>query len=390
MVCALTATALASACSAETRAVDLGERGGSSGGFIAADGGTDGSATADASTSLRLCATSECPAGTTTCETSHARCDIDLQNDRNNCGACGAACPRDSHWDLFSDPADAPFLEVAFFCSSGKCQMVCQSEFGDCDGIPDNGCETSLRWKDNCGACGVKCPGNEPCTDGVCGCPSPKVNCDGYCTNVTTDMQSCGACGNVCSDPSPPPDSFHYWMQCTNSECKRQCETNYADCDHDVTTNGCEQKLDDNNNCGACGNVCPSGTQCEQVDDAWQCGCPAGLRKCTGSSGKSRCRDILTDPNHCGGCDVLCQSGEMGGLALSTNTAICRGGVCGLICKNGLADCNGFTGDGCEIDLQTDPRHCGACGHECDLGLGQPCVKGECVVSACGGGEGVQ
>ena len=48
---------------------------------------------------------------------------------------------------------------------------------------------------------------------------------------------------------------------------------------------------------------------------------------------------------------------------------------------------NGFSGDGCEVDLQTDPHHCGACGHECDLALGQPCVKGECVVTECTGEE---
>lgn len=374
------ATTLASACSADTRAVDLGERGGSSSGFAPVEPGDDAGA-GEASTSRLLCATSECPAGTTTCATSRSRCDVDLMSDRNNCGACGAACPPDSFFQRY---VTGPFLEIVFSCASGQCVMACTRGNGDCDGIPDNGCETPLDTRDNCGACGVKCPGDAPCTEGVCGCPPPTINCNGECVNPASDLSNCGSCGNSCDDPEPAPWDFHLYMMCSKGACGRECEGGYADCDQDLTTNGCEQRLNDNEHCGACGNACQNGTQCVRVDDTWQCGCPSGLRPCPRWDGL-HCIDVLSDPNNCGGCGVTCQSGEGPASAVSTSGAVCRGGVCDLLCKSGRADCNGFSGDGCEIDLQTDPLHCGACGHECDLAIGQPCVKGECVVTECSG-----
>src|SRR5690606_4777396 len=130
---------------------------------------------------------------TATCETSRARCDVDLMSDRNNCGACGAACPPDQHrspWDWGSGPN----LEVMFTCVDGTCRMDCQSGFGDCDGIPDNGCETDLGSPENCGACGVTCAPGEHCINGVCGCTPPEVPCDGFCTDLRSSVDHCGAC----------------------------------------------------------------------------------------------------------------------------------------------------------------------------------------------------
>ncbi len=382
------ATALASACSAETRSVDLGERSGSSSGFgggveAGADAGTD-----DASTSLLLCATSECPAGTATCETSRSRCDIDLMNDRNNCGACGAACPADDHTIM-----GVPGLDVQFFCSAGKCEMMCAPKHGDCDGIPDNGCESSLDTRDNCGACGVKCPGDEPCMEGVCGCLPPLINCHGNCVNPKADTWNCGGCDVVCEDPSPAPWDHNYGMMCLappggSAVCTKTCFPGYGDCDEDLEANGCEQRLNSDQHCGACGNACTNGTKCVLSDDTWQCGCPTGQRACFNSNiNAHECRDILTDPYNCGACEVLCQHGQEPDSVTPFSAGVCRGGVCDLVCKIGRGDCNGFAGDGCEVDLQTDPRNCGACGNECNLALGQPCVKGECVVAECPEGE---
>jgi hypothetical protein len=38
-------------------------------------------------------------------------------------------------------------------------------------------------------------------------------------------------------------------------------------------------------------------------------------------------------------------------------------------------------GNGCEVDLQTDLRHCGACGNACSVG--QACVMGTCTARSC-------
>ncbi|MDF2695579.1 MAG: Tryptophan synthase alpha chain [Labilithrix sp.] len=335
----------------------------------------------DVSTAPLLCATAECPAGTTTCATSRARCDVDLTSNRNNCGACGAACPPDQHrspWD------EGPNLEVMFACVDRKCTMRCQSGFGDCDGIPDNGCEVDLATAENCGACGAACAPGVPCVQGQCGCAVPEVLCNGSCADLQRSYEHCGACDSPCNDPAPPPPEHNLQMECVNAECKRTCRPPFADCNGDPS-DGCEKDLSipDDQNCGECGAVCPSGTACDAFDDNFRlrCGCPPGLQACpTGSL--NTCEDVLTDPLNCGGCGVICTSEDS-----AFARPVCRGGLCDIVCKTGHGDCNGFAGDGCEVDLETDPRNCGACGHACNAELGQPCVKGKCVETECGGGS---
>jgi hypothetical protein len=46
-----------------------------------------------------------------------------------------------------------------------------------------------------------------------------------------------------------------------------------------------------------------------------------------------------------------------------------------LACGADLGDCNRALEDGCEIDLRSDPSHCGACDHGCQ---GGPCQSGLC------------
>lgn len=45
-------------------------------------------------------------------------------------------------------------------------------------------------------------------------------------------------------------------------------------------------------------------------------------------------------------------------------------------CASGTADCNGDVSDGCEVDLVTDPDHCGECGQSC---LGAACEESLCA-----------
>lgn len=53
------------------------------------------------------------------------------------------------------------------------------------------------------------------------------------------------------------------------------------------------------------------------------------------------------------------------------------GGAGGASCVAPLADCNGDPGDGCEVDTDTDPQHCGDCATPCDVGS---CAGGICQV----------
>jgi hypothetical protein len=97
-----------------------------------------------------------CPTGRADCD-GDARngCEADTLTSNEHCGGCAKRCQASGH--------DA----IAATCMSGRCHVTCQMELapeGDCDGNPENGCETSLWTNENCGACGVRCV----CNAGVC------------------------------------------------------------------------------------------------------------------------------------------------------------------------------------------------------------------------------
>lgn len=49
-------------------------------------------------------------------------------------------------------------------CAGFQCVPTCAAGFGDCDGKPENGCETDLTTNDNCGSC------TNMCTDAPVSC----------------------------------------------------------------------------------------------------------------------------------------------------------------------------------------------------------------------------
>jgi len=330
----------------------------------------------DAGNELTMyCPSDKCPAGRTTCSTSRFRCDVDLKNDQRNCGACGAACPAQNTHEFYE-------------CAEGRCLLYCREDWADCDGIPDNGCETSISTNDNCGACGATCTDPaKPCVrrslgDYQCGCEVGKLKCVGGCQDVTGDDKNCGACRNVCPstvDGGPAPYDYMYYG-CVDSQCDRlKCVPYRANCDG-VDSNGCEVDLLSSDNCGACGVVCPPGQACRPDQrGAPQCMCPAGTTFCMGM-----CVDLASDPANCGACGLACPSGPSGG---SSAVAVCEFGICGRQCIVGTADCNGNEKDGCEVNTNNDPNNCGGCGVTCNAVAGQACVGGTCVVEPCPPGE---
>jgi hypothetical protein len=304
-------------------------------------------------------------------------------------------------------------------------------------------CDVNLKTDpNNCGACGVVCPGRRGnaefvCIEGACkmtcsvrkGLRPPKAwaDCNGLvdddCEVELGTNDNCRACGDTCADPAKPcmRDGRGVGTQCGCDPGRLYCGV------------GCVDPKSSDTNCGACGVACdPTGGGAEAITNGYygcaggtcgnpkclpnfadcdgdisngceisllspeNCGgcgvaCDAGQACVLNSDGVPECRcpkgktfcldvcvDLKTDPNHCGACLSGC-----GGLTGPNMAAICSHGSCAVACMEGWADCNGNTKDGCETNLEADPSNCGACGSACDLVAGQPCVAGRCAVEPC-------
>ena len=137
---------------------------------------------------------------------------------------------------------------------------------------------------------------------------------------VATSLAHCGGCGKACG-PHPNAD-----VTCTASKCKYACKAGYGDCNgtgDGSDTDGCEAKLDTDTRCGSCSTNC-----------------------------------------------TIIFAANAEGFCASATT-----GTCGLRCvfKSGTSDmwgdCNGDLllplGDGCEKNLASDIKNCGACYKDC-------------------------
>ncbi|AKV01342.1 hypothetical protein AKJ09_08005 [Labilithrix luteola] len=327
---------------------------------------------------VAYCPSNQCPEGYTTCENSRFPCDVNLKTDRDNCGACGAACPMATIYERFE-------------CIEGRCALACNIPFAmDCDGVADNGCETKPDDPNNCGACGTRCTDpNKPCVPTIsgytCGCdkglacpPSPWSS-DIGCVDPDNNDYNCGACRNAC-DPGNWGERENAYFGCEHGECGHmKCWSNWGDCDGNAL-NGCEASLATRTDCGACGNACPADQDCRysKKTDKYECLCPAGKTYCDGE-----CVDLATDPSNCGSCGYPCNSDRR-----KYSVGICTFGTCSRQCAKGRADCNGNPADDCETNIDSDPKNCGGCGIACDALVGQACVGGQCVIEPCEQGDG--
>ena len=332
---------------------------------------------------LTVCVATECPAPWATCS-ADGLCATDTRRDVQNCGACGVACvqPKSHH--------------ATAVCANGKCAFACDELSADCNHKDFDGCEVFTGDDpDNCGGCGNACKtgdggadAREICWKGACGCPNGFTACGKECKNLESDSLNCGSCGKKCV---PPPSNDPEWTcgpniqppdttwGCATGKCKLTCKALFGDCNANLCSDGCEvDERTDPLNCGACGHKCDAGQGC--VDGT--CICPPGTTRCGNA-----CVDLNVDPDHCGSCDNGCPGA-------SDDTAnggpTCAGGRCGYLCYAGFADCNHRLNDGCEVNIGSDPLHCGSCSTQCDRGRSQPCVLGQCLTKPCTPGPGTQ
>ncbi len=356
-------------------------------------------------------------AGGSTCSSGTLSCNgVCVPNGVHDCGTCGHDC------------TNLPHVTGSTGCSaSGSCVIgstSCAPGWADCDGNPEDGCETDITQPGHCGSCTTVCPTGDPVCSGsgssyscVTGCPSAEPElCSGSCVDTSSNVSDCGACGHACSTSISGAHAV-----CTSSMCGFECNAGYAACPA-ATPTACDDLANDVKNCGACGRACPgptsgSGTgSAACVPSGCTVDCASGLTACPAAPAlATTCVDAENDDANCGGCGVACHGGEhcVSGTCACTNgqhlcgspatcvgetvsacgpscevcsgpanaTAACNGSACAWACNAGFTGCPLANPTACDA-LGSDSNNCGACGHVCTGG--QTCQAGVC---ACAAGE---
>lgn len=176
------------------------------------------------------------------------------------------------------------------------------------------------------------------CAGVDCRCADELTSCGTTCIDVTSDAQNCGACGQACPTT----------QVCSAGVCG--CPTDRLSCGA-----SCIDSSSDDQNCGGCGNACRDSEVCS----SGACVCPTGQALCGDS-----CVDQQSDEANCGACGNVCSGGQ-----------ICSSGACA--CPQGQALCDGEC-----VDTQSSNENCGSCGTVCSLGQG--CNVGACTSGAPG------
>ena len=321
------------------------------------------------------------------CARGFGDCDRDARNGcetalstPDNCGACGLTCTN---------------TNGVARCANSRCDPTCNDGFGDCDGNPNNGCEQNVRFNTglHCGACNAPCVnthGLTSCQAGAClpVCDSNFGDCDGQprngCeTDLRTSTANCGACNHSCSTANASNAA------CVDSQCRLTCNPGFYDCNQDPT-DGCEANLALVATCGACvlDLDCPADFYCRDNQGTKVCtkkkplGDPCALgaaptapgRECQGG----QCIDGVCCESSCQGacraCNIVGSRGFCSFLPIGAPDprAQCTAQPAATCGKDGTCDGAGgcrlhTSGTLCEAQscveaLQSNPRTCDGLG----------------------------
>jgi hypothetical protein len=273
-------------------------------------------------------------------------CETEAQS-AMQCGTCGGACALD---------------HAVSGCEDLECTVArCDSGFGDCDGVADNGCEEPLATLERCGDCDTPCD-LAACSGGVCSaiaCDSPDADCDADgldCeVNLANDVDHCGACNARCELADGAQHASG--VTCADLKCAPRCDADFDDCDADYK-NGCETATSTLQDCGSCGNNCAllqhtAATLCNAGGVCEVTSCDSGYADCDGMD-STGCEVDTHAVNNCGGCASRGDNEPCAGLP-NVESSSCGSGSCVIdVCAADTADCDGIVANGCESAGEID------------------------------------
>jgi hypothetical protein len=296
-----------------------------------------------------------CPTGQVFCGPGCA----DIAADPANCGACGRHCPV---------PA-GPCLVAA--CAGGVCGTVPAPVGTACD--DGDACTTGdVCTNGVCAGTPVVCAqACQACVGGRCQPIESDPDCPTGCCNGTccAAHEGCveGACQQVClpvqgaCDPVAPTCCDLGTLSICSYEANCTANQEEARCCRPIGGQ-CADRCDCCENADCVGSTCLLGTgqQCANADEC------AGQFGLFGDCCDGTCRNLHNDVNNCGECGNVCPS-----PAIANAIALCDSGQCTTACTAGFTLCGG----GC-VPLATDEANCGACGSACDPA--RTCCNGSC------------
>jgi hypothetical protein len=288
---------------------------------------------------------------------------VDTTTSNDNCGYCGNACSTSTT-----------------FCSAGTCTPI-----PSCSGSPTytpcpvggkvgaccgSACVDLANDPSNCTVCGGTCPTGSTCVSNSC-----TGACYEYLGGVI-EVTLPGACpsGDLCILPT---GSECAQLTCALGDDGRACPFgNNGSNGAGVCCHGaCVDTSQDPNNCGTCGNACPSGSTCLGLSSG------TGEGDCVAPDGGCpACGCIAVDPKNCGGCGFGCPAGQTcsGGVCSGAKSP-CGVGRIGAYCDLDAGESSiCCPGGGC-VDTLSDPNNCGHCGVVCSAKT--RCTAGSCVAT---------
>jgi hypothetical protein len=123
----------------------------------------------------------------------------------------------------------------------------------------------------------------------------------------------------------------------------------------------------------------PNGTAACDAQGACAVGqCSSGFADCNNDASDGCESNLNSDPRHCGACGTNC-------LTTQGPNSVCKSGTCATSsCAPPTADCDNDTSNGCEVDTSTDPNNCAFCTNVCNLAhASSTCSASNCVVTSC-------